>query len=109
MLHTTSVIRTVAKETDMDPNIALGVFKDINDYDWAVFCSQMGDYDHPGERKVAEEGLAKTLCGITTKYNLKEEQFKKLVEAVNSNKEYKEFFHKCTMNLCGLRRLGWET
>ena len=36
-------------------------FKIINKYDWAVFCSQMGDYDHPGERIHAKEVMEKEL------------------------------------------------
>ncbi len=31
------------------------IFKIINKKDWAIFCSQMGDYDHPMERVYAEK------------------------------------------------------
>lgn len=37
------------------------VFEIINEYDWAVFCSQMGDYDHPGERVRAKQVLNEKL------------------------------------------------
>ena len=37
------------------------VFEIINEYDWAVFCSQMGDYDHPGERVRAKQVLDEKL------------------------------------------------
>lgn len=31
------------------------IFEIINKRDWAIFCSQMGDYDHPMERVYAEK------------------------------------------------------
>lgn len=41
------------------------IFIIINEKDWAVFCSQMGDYDHPEERieakKVMNEKLEKLI------------------------------------------------
>ena len=33
------------------------IFEIYNDYDWKVFCSYMGDYDHPGERVAAEKEM----------------------------------------------------
>lgn len=37
------------------------VFEIINEYDWAVFCSQMGDYDHPNDRR-KEQTIKYLLC-----------------------------------------------
>ena len=33
------------------------IYEAINKRDWDVFNSQMGDYDHPGERVAAEKKL----------------------------------------------------
>ena len=33
------------------------IYEAINKYDWDCFCSQMGDYDHPGERVAAAKKL----------------------------------------------------
>ena len=40
-------------------------FEIVNKYDWACFCSQMGDYDHPGERRHAKEVMDKELYEFT--------------------------------------------
>ena len=37
------------------------IFNIINEYDWKVFCSQMGDYDHPMERVQAEKVMNEKL------------------------------------------------
>ena len=33
------------------------IFNIYNEYDWKVFCSYMGDYDHPRERIEAEKEM----------------------------------------------------
>lgn len=37
----------------------------FNEYDWAVFCSQMGDYDHPGERVYAKKVFNNKIAEFT--------------------------------------------
>ena len=37
------------------------IFNIINECDWKVFCSQMGDYDHPMERVYAEKEMNEKL------------------------------------------------
>lgn len=37
------------------------IFDIINKKDWVDFCSQMGDYDHPGERIRAKEVMEQEL------------------------------------------------
>ena len=51
-----------AETTDIFPaETVKEVFEIINEYDWAVFCSQMGDYDHSGERVRAKQVLDEKL------------------------------------------------
>lgn len=39
----------------VDRNTIKAIFEVINRKDWAVYCSQMGDFDHPMERVEAEK------------------------------------------------------
>ena len=50
-------------------------FEIVNKYDWAVFCSQMGDYDHPGERKQAAEVMEKELYEFTHPFDTDVENY----------------------------------
>ena len=43
--------------SDSSKEVIEEIFKIINEYDWAVFCSYMDDYDHPGERVQAKKVL----------------------------------------------------
>ena len=43
------LLQMLQAETKLSNGGILDLFQIINEYDWAVFCSQMGDYDHPGE------------------------------------------------------------
>lgn len=40
------------------------VYEAVNKRDWAIFCSQMGDYDQPGERVRAKEVFEKEIAEI---------------------------------------------
>lgn len=40
------------------------VFNLVHARDFAIFCSYMGDYDHPGERVAAEETFKKAIADI---------------------------------------------
>lgn len=62
-------------------------FDIINKYDWAVFCSQMGDYDHPGERKQAKEDMEKQLYEFTHPFGTESFVMKEVVEHVQRNLE----------------------
>lgn len=42
---------------DVDLKTVEHIFQIINKRDWADFCSQMGDYDHPEERVFAEKEM----------------------------------------------------
>ena len=56
------LIEMLLKETGLSCiDVVEEIFNIINEYDWAVFCSQMGDYDHPGERRAAKETMDEKL------------------------------------------------
>ena len=85
------------------------IFEIINHRDWIHFTSQMGDYDHPGERKEADENMKKKL----EEYQLLHQLTKDVIPAVEYWMEYDnfiigpfyhEYFHKldekCTLRCC---------
>ena len=55
------LLEMLRKETNLSSGAVLDLFEIINKYDWDVFCSYMGDYDHPGERVEAEKVLDEKL------------------------------------------------
>lgn len=38
------LLEEIRKETGLSSGGVLDIFEIINDYDWKVFCSQMGDF-----------------------------------------------------------------
>lgn len=62
-------------------NVVEEVYKIINEYDWAVFCSQMGDYDHPTERVQAEKVMNEKLDELSNK----NEKYAKAVSCIKQN------------------------
>ena len=57
MTNKEKIISDICISTGINKETVTSVFEIINEYDWKVFCSQMGDYDHPGERIDAENNL----------------------------------------------------
>lgn len=55
------LLEEIRKETGLSSGGVLDIFEIINDYDWKVFCSQMGDFDCPGERISAKKVLGEKL------------------------------------------------
>ena len=53
------------------------IYDAINTYDWKCFCSQMGDYDHPGERVEAEKELDR----VKNQYS---PEFQKVIDNIQS-------------------------
>lgn len=60
-------------------------FNIVNKYDWAVFCSQMGDFDHPGERIQAKETMEKELRDFTHPFGTESFVMKEVAEHVVRN------------------------
>lgn len=54
MKRSEAYIEEISKKFRMSPATAKAVYEAINKYDSDMFCSQMGDYDHPEERAAAE-------------------------------------------------------
>lgn len=57
MKRSEAYIEEISKKFRMSPATAKAVYEAINKYDSDMFCSQMGDYDHPEERAAAEKKL----------------------------------------------------
>ena len=74
------------------------IFDAYNKKDWAVFCSQMGDYDHPYERVLAKQKLEEELDKITHPFGSLSYPVLEAVEAVRQGLEYdnetSRFYHK---------------
>ena len=81
------LIEMLQKETKLSGGGVLDLFDIINEYDWKVFCSQMGDYDHPGERISAKEELDKKLSYYP------ERTWKKVWELLKGDNEISNFYH----------------
>lgn len=56
--HLITIIKLITK---IDIKTIESIFEIINKYDWAVFCSYMGEYDHPEERYEAKKTLHESL------------------------------------------------
>ena len=82
------LIEMLLKETGLScVDVVEEIFNIINEYDWAVFCSQMGDYDHPGERIAAKEELDEKLS------HYPERTWKKVWELLKGDGEISDFYH----------------
>ena len=64
------------------------IFDSINKRDWAVFCSQMGDYDHPSERVQAEKELEAEFEKITHPFGSLSYPVLEAVDLVKKNLSY---------------------
>ena len=81
------LIEMLQKETKLSSGGVLDLFDIINEYDWAVFCSYMGDYDHPEERVKAEKVLDEKLS------HYQENDWKKVWSLLNEKGEIHSFYH----------------
>ena len=64
------------------------IFEAINKRDWEVFCSQMGDYDHPSERVQAEKDLEAELEKITHPFGVLSYTLLEAVDLVKKGLSY---------------------
>ena len=81
------LIEMLRKETKLSGGGVLDLFDIINEYDWAVFCSYMGDYDCPGERVQAKKVLDEKLS------HYRENDWKKVWSLLNEDGEIHSFYH----------------
>lgn len=86
------LIEILQKETGLSEDGVLDIFEIINEYDWKVFCSQMADFDRPGERVEAKKVLDEKLKSYPERtwkkvWNLLEEGENEI------RKFYDEHFH----------------
>jgi len=81
------LIEMLQKETKLSFGGVLDLFDIINEYDWAVFCSYMGDYDYPGERVQAKKVLDEKLS------HYQENDWKKVWSLLNEDGEIHSFYH----------------
>ena len=75
------------------------IFQIYNEYDWACFCSQMGDYDHPGERVAAEKEMNEKFNELAGNSNVLRNAINSIVENLTTFENpirnyYHENFHK---------------
>lgn len=70
------------------------VYEIVNTRDWAIFCSEMGDYDHPAERVAARETFKQEILKISeNKTDSEKSQIEVLVKAIENSSFYHENFH----------------
>ena len=60
-------------------------FEIVNKYDWACFISQMGDYDHPAERRHAKEVMDKELYDFTHPFGTESYALEDVVAHITNN------------------------
>ncbi len=82
------LLQMIEQQTGISINIVSEIFSIINEYDWKVFCSQMGDYDHPEERVQAKKVIDEKL----SHYN--ESEWKKVWYCLNDDKKISDFYHR---------------
>lgn len=89
MTNKKHLLEKIQKETKLSSGAVTDLFEIINDYDWACFCSYMGDYDHPSERVQAKKVLDEKLK------NYQEEDWKKVWNLLEENEGYiRSFYNK---------------
>lgn len=99
MTNKEKLIRDISTKVNLGYGFVEQVFEIVNKRDWAIFCSQMGDYDHPGERvaanKTFEEEMLK-LC-MTDSLNSDTVVLKaRTADLISKSQFYHDKFH--TMN-----------
>ena len=89
MKRSEGYIEKLSKQFRISIHTAKTIYEAINKYNWDVFNSQMGDYDHPGERVAA----AKKLESFKGMYS---SNFKKVIDNIQDfMKEDEEYnIHK---------------
>lgn len=81
------LIEMLQKETNLSSGGVLDLFDIINEYDWAVFCSYMADFDCPGERVEAKKVLDEKLN------HYRENDWKKIWSLLNDDGEIHSFYN----------------
>lgn len=81
------LLQMLQAETKLSGGGVLDLFDIINEYDWAVFCSQMGDFDHPGERVQAKKVLDEKLSRYP------ERTWKKVWKLLKEDGEIRNFYN----------------
>lgn len=79
-------IKKLAEKFKISEPTAAMIYKSTNTYDWTVFCSQMGDYDHPGERVAAKEKFENEMSVFSE--NFRKNVVDKIVEYMEHDSEY---------------------
>lgn len=95
------VINKLVKLVSLDSETVEKVYSIINARDWKIFCSYMGDYDHPYERVQAEEEMNKAFQEIAVS--------PEVIEVIKSNLKpdselgafYDKNFHNMTKEYQG--------
>ena len=75
------------KETKLSLVEISELFQIINEYDWTCFCSQMGDFDCPGERLQAKKVLDEKLS------HYPERTWKKIWSLLKEDGEIHSFYN----------------
>jgi hypothetical protein len=87
MTNKEHLIEILQKETKLSMSGVSDIFEIINEYDWAVFCSQMADFDCPNERIQAKKVLDEKLS------HYREEDWKKIWSLLNDCCEAHYFYN----------------
>ena len=80
------LLQMIEQQTGISIDVVSEIFSIINEYDWKVFCSQMGDYDHPEERIQAKKVLDEKLS------HYDESEWKKVWELLEESGEIHNFY-----------------
>lgn len=97
MTNKEKFISSVATITFVDKEVVEKLFEIVNERDWAIFCSQMGDYDHPGERVAANEKFNQKVHDMVDGLSeLGREAHLYVIDLINHSEFYSKHFH--TMN-----------
>lgn len=88
-----NLIQMLSKEFNEEVSKVEKGFEIINKREWAIFCSYMGDYDHPEERTQAEKDFEKESEEFDKEFMQKMD---KIFEDIQSGcgKYYHDNFHK---------------
>lgn len=82
------LIEMLQKETKLSLGGVSELFDIINEYDWTCFCSQMGDFDCPGERVQAKKVLDEKLS------HYQKEDWEKVWSLLKNYGEIQLFYHE---------------
>lgn len=95
MTNKEKIIEIICEESGCDVSVVSRVFEIVNKKDWADFCSEMGDYDHPEERVQAEKVFDLQIAKYADELDLSSSEI--LIELSNEIihcELYRNSFHK---------------